>query len=251
MSRPWRWLWRGELPADAIRVRYRKDLPELDAELSAAVAENWRERLARPRAPHLVDDPVAPLLDFEIRGDGLILHLGRSRYSHWIFTEGRQGEIEDRFGAGAACRPLALCAALITPQGRLIVQRRSDRVAEGAGLLHVPGGHLDPDRHRTEGSPDPRLAMLCELKEELGLEGDELREGRLLGLIENLENGKPELLYRWRTPLDEEEIHERAAAAEDRFEADELLFLAADEDWAESRSIPVAVPSRALLELLR
>jgi 8-oxo-dGTP pyrophosphatase MutT (NUDIX family) len=238
------------LPADAITVDYRPELPVLPNDLMLEVAADWRERLAKPDAPHLTDDPVAQLLSFEARDDRLTLRLGRSRYSHWLHSAGRQTEVEARHGAGSACRPLALCAAVLTPQGRLIVQRRSDRVAEGAGLLHVPGGHLDPDRHRLHGLPDPRVAMLCELREELGLEVGELREGRLLGLIENRENGKPELLYRWRTPLEEAEIRERAAVAEDSFEADELLFLAADDNWSERPDLQVAVPSRALREIL-
>ncbi len=229
---------------------YRPEQPALPEGLITAIAEHWEECLAQPDAPRLTDDPVAPLLAFEARADGLDLRLGRSRYSHWLHSAGRQAEIETGHGLGSACRPLALCAAVITATGSLVVQRRSNQVAEGQGMLHVPGGHLDPDRHRHHGLPDPRIAMLCELKEELGLERDELLDGRLLGLIENNENGKPELLYRWRTCLDEREIKTRAAAAVDRFEAVELLFLTADEIITDPFDTRVAVPSRALRERL-
>ncbi len=229
---------------------YLPEQPVLPEGLIAAIAGHWQERLSRPDAPHLTDDPVAPLLALKVHADRLGLRLGRGRYSHWLHSAGRQAAIEAEHGAGSACRPLALCAAVFTATGSLIVQRRSDRVAEGAGMLHVPGGHLDPDRHRLNGLPDPQLAMLCELNEELGLEGDELLDGRLLGLIENLENGKPELLYRWRTELEEGEIQIRAAAALDRFEAVELLFLTADEIIVDPLDARVAVPSRALRERL-
>lgn len=246
-GRPWRWLWRGRLAPAAIRVDYRPELPKLGADLRRALERSWARRIARADKVRLVDDPVAPLLDHRIAGKSLALTLGRSRYSHWLYSAERaaSGRALD-----APCRPLALCAALISREGSLIIQRRSDAVAEGAGLLHVPGGHLDPDRHRLAGAPHPTVAMLAEIEEELGLGDEHLSGGRLLGLIENLENGKPELLYTWAVSLDAEAIMAAAAGAVDRFEADQLRFPGREEWDSLMREGPVAIPTRALLEAL-
>lgn len=250
MSAAWRWLWRGDLPADAIAIRYDGGSAPRGEALAAAIAADWSARLAAPGAPVLTDDPVAPLLGFEAGVGELRLSLGRSSYAHWLFAAGRQAERERDFGAAGPCRPLALCAALIAPGGELVLTRRSGRVAEGAGLLHVVGGHLDPTRHLLAARPHPTVAMRCELEEELGLTGSDLADGRLLGLVEHPASGKPELLYRWRLRLGETELRERAARAVDRFEAD-ALHLVPPSGWAElSRSPELALPSRALLARL-
>jgi len=146
----WRWIWKGSAgPGDLIEEWLdERPLPE---GLAAAVNEHWERRLAEAGAAglRLFDGPVAHLESAE----GLCLRLRPARYRHGDYSAGRHAEIESAHGPGSACRPLALCAALITADGQLLLQRRSEEVAEGGGLLHVPGGHLDPARHRRGEGP--------------------------------------------------------------------------------------------------
>ena len=88
-----------------------------------------------------------------------------------------------------------------------------------------------------------------ELREELNLEAADLDEGRLLGLGENLENGKPELLFRFTCRLSAGQIRRRAAGAEDAYEHEALIFLplARLADWLGENEQRLAVPSQALL----
>ncbi len=253
---PWRWLHRGELPAGCVVVEEDRRPLALPEALRDAIAEHWRraESRARSGGVRLFDGALAQYLGHVDSPGSLQIRLGRTSYKHWLYCAGRRDEIEARFGPGFASRPLALCAALRTADGRLLVQERSQQVAEGAGLLHVPGGHLDPDRHRREGELDPESAMLAELSEELGLASAELTERRLLGLIENRQNGKPELLYSFRCELDATAIERRAAASHDRFEFAALHFVpgmgAELAAWAAENEGRLAVPSQALLAVL-
>ena len=223
----WRWLWRGDLPAAAAAVEFVDAALALPEAMLAELAADWEVRLAdaKRNGRRLFESPLATLLGHRATEAGLELRLGRSSYSHWLFSGGRQAEIESRFGPGVASRPLALCAAVITADGRVAIQERSAAVAEGAGLLHVVGGHLDPEAHRLAGRPDPEVAIRSELFEELGLGEGDLEDGRLLGFGENLANGKPELLYRYGTRLDEAALSERAEHARDRFEFARLRFV--------------------------
>ncbi len=257
MNEPhWRWLWRGSRPAEATFVELDESIPVLPEALCEKMTVHWREsrRAADADGITLFESPLAQLRGFAAGAGELRLTLGRSSYKHWLYSSGRQDEIEERFGAQTASRPLALCAAVISSDDRVVIQQRSGRVAEGEGLLHVVGGHLDPDQHRKDGLPDPRTAMLCELKEELGLDPDELSGGLLLGLGENTANGKPELLYRFKTELDSESLKLRAASAQDRFEFSDLLFWPSEGEALGAEiagaAIGFAAPGLALLGLL-
>jgi len=253
----WRWLWRGDLPADNIMVEFTDKAPELPADMRRELDAFWLHEQARGGERVLFDGPLAQYLGHEPADDHLKLHLGRCGYAHWLFSAGRGEELERRFGTGVAARPLALCAGLITEGGEVLMQRRSVQVAEGAGLLHVPGGHLDPDSHRLNGRPDPTTAMRVELAEELGLGGTEIGDGRLLGLIENLENGKPELIYTWRLEAGRDETAQRWRNARDRFESREISFedihgliRRVARSTSSEEVADIAVPSRALLTCL-
>ncbi|MBN2172136.1 MAG: NUDIX hydrolase [Candidatus Krumholzibacteriota bacterium] len=249
----WRWLWRGDLPAAAVTVDFDAAPPDIPAALAAEADALWHARRAAPGAPRLFDGELAQLRGWDMDAGGLHLALGRTRYRLWLASAGRRGEIETRFGPGAASRPLAFCAAVLVDDGRLVVLERGAAVAEGAGLLHVPGGHLEPDRHRRRGRPDPRTGMLAELSEELALSPADLDAGRLLGLGES-GVGKPELLFAFRCRLDEGALRRRAAAARDAFEHAALQLTPAVGPalrvWAATRAARLAEPSRALVERL-
>lgn len=249
----WRWLWRGDLPAGAVAVDFDPAPPAVPEALAAEADALWRGRRAGPDAPLLFDGELAQLRGWRAVAGALHLDLGRTRYRFWLACAGRRDEIEARFGPGAASRPLAFCAAVATADGRLAVLERSARVAEGAGLLHVPGGHLEPDRHRSAGRLDPRAGMLAELHEELSLAPADLDAGRLLGLGES-GMGKPELLFAFRCRLDGEALRARAAHARDAFEHAALRLAPGSgpalADWAAARASRLAEPSRALVERL-
>ncbi|MCP4546438.1 MAG: NUDIX hydrolase [bacterium] len=246
----WRWLWRGDLPAAGVRVEFNSEPQVLPEGLETEIEDAWRRRLADAKEQVLFDGPLTQYLGHSFQDETLLLKLARTRYAHWSFSSGRQAGIESQFGAGTASRPLAMCAALWTPDGGLLIQQRSQRVAEGAGQFHVPGGHLDPDTHLLDGKPDPTTAMLTEIWEELGLERTCLRSGRLLGLIENLENGKPELLYTWRLEANWDEITDRWQGAEDRFECRSLSRWMSPLNGEDRNNIHrVSVPALALLSV--
>ena len=251
----WRWYWRGEIGPGGLSERWLKPR-SISTELRAELDAHWRQRLdeARRSGQRLFDAPVTHFDAF--RGDvgGLDLSVRPARYREWDYSSGRHEGIDLRFGEGTAVRAVALCAALLTGDGQLLIQRRSGEVAEGAGMFHVPGGHLDPERHRVPGEPAVWRAMREELREELSLQAEDMDGGTLLGFGENLENGKPELLFRFHCRLSASELRTRAADSPDAYEYSELLFIPAAADslaaWLADNEKRLAVPSQALLSRL-
>lgn len=221
--------------------------------LAAGAEAHWAALETAEPGTFRFPGPLCQLLAASFAEGRLKLSLGRTDYRLWLHAQGRREALAARFGEEAVARPLAVCAAVFTADGRLAVAERGEALAEGAGLLHVCGGHVDPERHRREGAPDPLAAMLAELEEEFGLRAEELAEGRLLGLAES-RAGKPELLWRFRVALCADALAARVAGASDAHEAAALHFPsaapAALAAWREARRPRIAAPTLALLERL-
>jgi len=230
-----------------------RELPPAPAALLAEAEAHWARLAAETPGVFRFPGPLCQLLEARAADGRLHLTLGRTDYRLWLHAQGRQAALAARFPGAAIARPLAVCAGVLTADGALVVAERGQALAEGAGLLHVCGGHLDPDRHRRAGAPDPLVAMQAELEEEWGLRPEELAEGALLGLAESAA-GKPELIWRFRVALDAPALAARAAAASDAHEAAALHFPAATPaalaTWREAHRPRLAEPTLALLECL-
>lgn len=230
-----------------------RELPPPPVDLVAEAAAHWA-RLER-EAPQIFrfPGPLCQLLAVAAAPRRLELTLGRTDYRLWLHAQNGGAALARRFGEEAVARPLAVCAAVLTADRRLAVAERGAALAEGAGLLHVCGGHVDPHRHRRGDLPNPLLAMQAELAEEFGLNARELLDGRLLGLAESAA-GKPELIWRFTVRLDAESLAARAARASDAHEAIRLHFPAAAPAalaaWRDARRASIAAPSLALIERL-
>ncbi|KAI4872764.1 hypothetical protein NFI96_026998 [Prochilodus magdalenae] len=82
----------------------------------------------------------------------LSLQLGLTCYKDFLGTNWsqeavnlqRRGEVEFGDPQALLAQPLGVGAVLVTSDGQVVLLRRSQRVAEAAGLLDIPGGHPEP-----------------------------------------------------------------------------------------------------------
>jgi 8-oxo-dGTP pyrophosphatase MutT (NUDIX family) len=112
-----------------------------------------------------------------------------------------RSEFSEREWAAALANPLALCVCLHSQDGYLLVARRSARTYDHPGYYHVPGGHIEVDRHVFGDRVDLRLALQDELSEELGIATEQLRDVLCTGVIADAQSRKPELLMTARLRL--------------------------------------------------
>ncbi|MDD2331903.1 MAG: NUDIX hydrolase [Candidatus Cloacimonetes bacterium] len=135
---------------------------------------------------------------------------------------------------------LAVCALVETFDATVVIGKRSNTLAEGKGLWHVPGGTLELKTQWKDQLPlmkqlglgsrkistlNPILTMLRELKEELNLEYGDFIFCHCLGLGENLGMKKPEILCHFKTKLSSQELSARTTEAIDCSEHSEILFV--------------------------
>ena len=202
---PYRFQWLGDLAPGAVRLEPApQPRPSLPPELAAQLPA-WIEAFeaAGGRLTRDADGELPPLVRLcdqrEAQGE-LILSTGSTDYAEYLFTNVERPELRGTLGPGAMADALAVCGALVTGDGQVLVCRRSTATAEGAGQLHVvPAGHL-------ELGASPSRGLLAELEEEAGLVSDELTAFRWCGLMRVTRSGKPELLAWLSTALTLDEV---------------------------------------------
>ena len=233
----YRLLWRGQLQPDQVSFQYETDQRfATPPELAEAAAEACRDSLRRGR--QVKNLPLYRVLDWSGSERGLHFRLGWTCY-------------EDYLGLSLTAKeeaPLVLAVAATTEsEGRIVLEQRSQAVAQGMGLLHVkPSGHIHPPQ-------TPWQAVLAEAWEELALQSEEVQEGLCLGLVQSLTANCLCLIYTIKTGLRGDEWSLRQP--EDAWEADELIGLAGDrstlEEWLAGPPERSTGPGLAAVRLYR
>uniref|UniRef100_A0A8C5CT47 Uncharacterized protein n=1 Tax=Gadus morhua TaxID=8049 RepID=A0A8C5CT47_GADMO len=137
---------------------------ETDAALESHIEEVWAKRVTRE--PWLFNGSKFRLHSFTFdsskapmsrrgrseAGPRLTLRLGLTSYKDFLGTNWseragalrRRGETELNDPCGLLAQPLGVGGVLCTSDGKVVLIRRSQRVAEAGGLLDIPGGHPEP-----------------------------------------------------------------------------------------------------------
>lgn len=196
IEEPFATLAAGPYRREQLQVDYeRGSYQALDGEAEAIVARAWRARRRQTKRDGvpLYSGRLFRVLGYgPIDGGGLRLRLGDTTYRAYVgtrapaFAVGRQRD--------ELANPLAVCAAIVTADGGIVVGRRQS-VDVGAGKLGVPGGFVERGK-----DADPFAAVAREIREETALEltADDFV---CLGLIYDLIHPHYELCFTVRTAL--------------------------------------------------
>jgi 8-oxo-dGTP pyrophosphatase MutT (NUDIX family) len=209
--------WSGDLPLDAIGQTYEAAcVPELGGEEREALARMLarRERAGRPliRLENGELPSLYRMLGFGLEQGRLQLELGRTDYAEYLLTNVEHPEWREEKGDRVMSDALAVCAVLVTEDGRVPWGRRSRRIIESRSSFHLlPSGHPEPPRSVVEG-------LFDELEEETGVRPEEIREVRCTGLVSSTRTGKSELTFLMSTSVAYAEIFERERAGAWEFE---------------------------------
>jgi 8-oxo-dGTP pyrophosphatase MutT (NUDIX family) len=167
------------------------------ADSEHVIAESWNAALADARAQgrDLFAGPMTRLLSWSTDHETLILNLGPTDYREFVGTNLRHPELAQRNGRDALANPLGVSVAVVTADGRFVVQRRSEHVFEYPGYFHVCGGNVEPIDVEGPDAPGVFAAARRELEEELGVGSAQIADLICLGLAENRATLKPDLLF--------------------------------------------------------
>lgn len=164
---------------------------------------------------------------FEAGSDSLQLHLSRTCYRDLLFCNEHAPEILKDFGEQALVRALGISVIIETADGFLPLMQRSQALGEGPGLIDVFGGHVHPDDHAQNGVPDVFHAIADELYTELNLTSEDFDEIYCVGLLENWQTRKPELIFETKIKMAVDELREKSRHAREGDEYTGILSVRA------------------------
>jgi len=185
----------------------------------------WVQRLTK--FPHFFNGALCRLEKYEATPDTLHLHLSRTCYCDLLFCNEHVPEILKDFDEEALVRALGISVIIETADGFLPLMQRSQALGEGAGLIDVFGGHVHLDDHARNGAPDVFHAIADELFTELNLAPEDLGEIFCVGLLENWQTRKPELIFETRIKQTFDELREKARHAKEGEEYTGILSVCA------------------------
>lgn len=233
----YRILWQGQLAPEQVGLEYdpgrRFQAPD---EWSKAARRACREAVGQGR--QVKNLPLYHLLNWSFEAGKLLFQVGLTCY-------------EDYLGLSLVAKeqsPTVLAVAAVTEiEGRIVIEKRSQSVAQGMGLMHVkPSGHVHPPQ-------SPWQALQAEAWEELALKPEEMLVCQCLGLVQSLTANCYCLIYRLSTNLRWEEW--RGRQPEDAWEADELSGLSQDraslDEWLAQPAQLSTGPGLAAVRLYR
>ena len=177
--------------------------------------------------------------------DRLVLCVGTTDYLVAVAMHEYSKSWAKCLGEESLPRPIAISVLTLTRDQKLVMERRSRLVAEYPGKFHVrPSGHPEPPETL-------RQSIARESGEELGIKPSEVSELCYLGMVQNMENGKVEVICSQRTRLSLEEVRSRQPSSE--WESEEQIGIPATprgiRKMVRAHSREICVPGMAALAI--
>jgi 8-oxo-dGTP pyrophosphatase MutT (NUDIX family) len=197
MTLPFALLASGSFSECAVRTRWFDQRLHMTEELTRLISVAWTDATieATSRGRSLYAGPMTRLLDWTAGGDTLTLDLGPTDFREFVGTNVSHPERALQSGRDALANPVGISVAVLTTDGQLVIQQRSQQVFEYPGFFHVCGGNVEPIDVAGPEPPGVLAAVRRELDEELGIGAQQTARLICLGLIENRETFKPDLLF--------------------------------------------------------
>jgi 8-oxo-dGTP pyrophosphatase MutT (NUDIX family) len=223
-------LVRGLYRPEQVAITYNPALKmSVDDAVQGWMDDLWQRKLAiaREKGVRLFDAPLFRLVGVEVGVEGqaqggrtVRLVLGDTSYKEYVTT--REPEFFRGRKREELSNALGVCSVVETSDGYILLDRRQG-VDVYAGRYHVIGGFFERGLDMGE-RPDPFAAMRREIREETGIQEDDIREQFCLGPVYDLATPHGELCFLTELNIELAEVRRRVPEDD---EVKELLALAA------------------------
>jgi 8-oxo-dGTP pyrophosphatase MutT (NUDIX family) len=197
MPLPFTSLLMGSYREQTLRARWSDQRLTTLPDVAHLIAETWNESRieAASHGRDLFPGAMTRLLGWSAVHETLTLNLGSTDYREFVGTNLRHPELASIYGREALANPLGVSVAVVTTDGQIIVQRRSEQVFEYPGYFHVCGGNVEPEDVVGPSAPGVFATVRRELDEEFGIAAGDVLDLVCLGLTENRTILKPDLVF--------------------------------------------------------
>lgn len=203
-------LAQGLYRPDQLTIAYN---PALRMPKTAAIADwmesLWQEKLALAKAQgtRLFDAPLFRFVSARAVGDQLAVAIGDTSYKEYVTTRVPEfALVHPRQDLGNA---LAVCSVVETRDEAILLEKRQG-VDVYVGRYHVIGGFFERTLDTDQGvQPDPFAAMRREIREETGIQADDIRDQYCLGVVYDVTTPHAELCFLTRLHISLAEVRKR------------------------------------------
>lgn len=189
-------LVRGRYTPEQIIIDY---LPELHLLLSDNLRNEmeriWQEKLvqAQQQGFPLFDGKLFRMEEMEQHADQTLrIMLGNTSYKEYVATR-TPASVQELTRNGVS-NALAVCSVIETLDGFILLEQRQGTDGHD-GRFHIIGGFMERDIDNKGHAPDPFAAMNREIREETGIQTDDIREQHCLGMVYDTLLPHPELCF--------------------------------------------------------
>ncbi len=174
-------------------------------EIQAWMDTLWEQKLAQARQQNtpLFDTPLFRFVAATAQADGTLhITMGNTSYKQYVTTRVpafAEGRARSELG-----NPLAVCSVVETSDDYILLDKRQG-VDVYVGRYHVIGGFFERHLDQVASLPDPFGAIRREIREETGIQADDILDQYCLGVVYDLTmpHGEMCFLTRLHIPLDE------------------------------------------------
>lgn len=207
----------GVFDTSRLQIVWRDEKTAPEPELDRMVEQVWRRELQRARrlGGHLFNGQLVRYLRHELREGSLRVEVGWTDYARFMGTNYLNWHRGDELGWERYSNPLGVSANVVTCDGWMVLGRRNEKVACHPGYVHSLGGSLEASERQADGRLDAFACMRRELREEAGIEAEDLEEMVCLGIIRDPYVRQPELIFDARLRLTLEEVTRRVHASDE------------------------------------
>lgn len=191
-------LWQGRLPPHRVHCRPTGLTYTPPDHLLPPIDAAWHAGLAQGK--HLFDGPMVRLDHWQTAPDALHLHLGTLTFKPFFALHMARPDLLPTDDARRP-NPLGVSAVLRLADSRLVMGRRSGRVAYYPARIHPIAGAMEPR------DADPFAAALREISEELHLTQPLPAAAHLIALLRDPLLRQPEAVILLDSPLTADQIH--------------------------------------------
>ena len=162
----------GSFPRTAVSVEYRAGRSLLEPSAEALIDRTWQTyvRTSGEAGTRIYNGALFRLESFQQTNGRLRLILSDTDFRECIGTASK--EFRSAFPDLPQANPLAASVALVTGDGKIIIEKRT-RTDSRRRTYHVIAGYMELDRDGRQ--PHPFDALKREVHEELGVDLDEAR----------------------------------------------------------------------------
>ncbi len=164
-------------------------------EMRSTMEQIWQDRLTSAKGQNvpLYDGQLFRLMYAEERENSTLrIKLGNTSYKEYVGT--RSPELSQQLTRDELSNPLAVCTVIETLDNYILLEQRQNTDVHD-GRIHVIGGFMERGKDNIVSAPNPFAAMNREMREETGIQEDDIREQYCLGVAYDTLVPHPELCF--------------------------------------------------------